>query len=150
MMPRRSCHRHGPGNPCTCAMGHLYRFIEPVVLYLLQKKGSSYGYDLARELGEHALTDNTIDRGALYRTLRTLEGNGHVASAWVNGGGGPARRHYHLTPSGERHLQEWAVVLENLSRSMASFVQEIHGRNSRMPSSTGQGRQEAGKPRARG
>ena len=30
-------------------MGHLYRFIEPVVLLLLKKKGQSYGYDLGRE-----------------------------------------------------------------------------------------------------
>jgi hypothetical protein len=28
-------------------MGNLYRFVEPVVLLLLSKKGRSYGYDLS-------------------------------------------------------------------------------------------------------
>lgn len=123
-MPRRMCHRHEGGLPCTCAMGNLYRFVEPVVLLLLKKKGHSYGYDLAGDLQEHALTDAAIDRGALYRTLRQLEMAGNVASEWETEGGGPARRVYRLTPTGERHLEEWATVLEHVSKSMARFVEE--------------------------
>ena len=38
-------------------MGNLYRFVEPVLLFLLRKKGRSYGYELAAELGEHAGVD---------------------------------------------------------------------------------------------
>jgi ribulose 1,5-bisphosphate synthetase/thiazole synthase len=38
-------------------MGNLYRFVEPVVLLLLKKKGRSYGYDLSGDLQGHALTD---------------------------------------------------------------------------------------------
>ena len=41
-------------------MGHLYRFVEPVVLLLLLKKGRSYGYDLSGELHNFALTDAAI------------------------------------------------------------------------------------------
>jgi PadR family transcriptional regulator, regulatory protein PadR len=105
-------------------MGNLYRFVEPVVLLLLKKKGHSYGYDLAGELQEHALTDAEIERGALYRTLRQLEMNGNVASEWDTDKGGPARRVYKLTPQGEQHLEEWATVLEHVSKSMARFVKE--------------------------
>ncbi len=79
-MPRRMCRRHGEDHPCTCAMGNLYRFVEPVVLRLLKKKGRSYGYDLSGDLQKHALTDAEIERAALYRTLRRLELNGNVAS----------------------------------------------------------------------
>ncbi|MDO3380329.1 PadR family transcriptional regulator [Geoalkalibacter halelectricus] len=124
-MPRGSCHRHGPKQPCTCAMGNLYRFIEPVVLFLLRKKGGSYGYELAKDLQAHALTDATIEKGALYRTLRALEENGYVVSNWETAGAGPARRHYRLTPSGIRHLDEWAEVLDNLAQAMKQFVGEI-------------------------
>ena len=123
-MPRRMCQRHGKDHPCTCAMGNLYRFVEPVVLLLLKKKGRSYGYDLSGDLQEHALTDAEIERAALYRTLRRLEINGNVASDWETDKGGPARRVYKLTPQGEQHLAEWATVLEHVSKSMARFVKD--------------------------
>ena len=121
---RRHCRRHRSDHPCTCAMGNLYRFVEPVVLLLLKKKGRSYGYDLAGELQRHALTDAEIERAALYRTLRQLESNGNVISEWEVEQSGPARRVYKLTAQGEKHLEEWATVLEHVSRSMARFVKE--------------------------
>jgi PadR family transcriptional regulator, regulatory protein PadR len=123
-VPRRICERHGKGYPCTCAMGNLYRFVEPVVLLLLKKKGRSYGYDLATDLHKHALTDAEIEKAALYRTLRQLEMNGNVCSEWETEGSGPARRVYSLTASGERHLEEWASVLDHVSKSMARFVKD--------------------------
>jgi DNA-binding PadR family transcriptional regulator len=87
-------------------MGNLYRFVEPVVLLLLKRKGRSYGYDLSADLQQHALTDAEIERGALYRTLRQLERNGNVKSAWDTEKAGPARRVYRLTAKGEQHLEE--------------------------------------------
>jgi len=123
-MPRRLCARHGRDYPCTCGMGNLYRFVEPVVLLLLKKKGRSCGYDLAADLQGHALTDAEIEKGALYRTLRQLEVNGNVKSEWETEGTGPARRVYKLTRQGERHLEEWAAVLEHLSKSMSRFVRD--------------------------
>ena len=126
-MPRRFCQRHGKSQPCTCAMGNLYRFVEPVVLLLLKKKGRSYGYDLAADLDEYALTDAEIERGALYRTLRALELNGNLKSEWETDKAGPARRVYKLTAKGERHLEEWATVLEHVSKSMTRFVRETRG-----------------------
>jgi PadR family transcriptional regulator PadR len=126
-MPSRVCARHGQDYPCTCAMGNLYRFVEPVVLLLLSKKGCSYGYDLSGELQRHALTDAEIERAALYRVLRQLEMNGNVTSEWEVEMGGPARRLYKLTPKGREHLDEWATVLGHLSHSMARFVREVRG-----------------------
>jgi PadR family transcriptional regulator, regulatory protein PadR len=105
-------------------MGNLYRFVEPVVLLLLKIKGRSYGYDLATDVQRYALTDAAIERAALYRTLRALEANGNLVSEWDTSQGGPARRVYALTPAGERHLEEWAEVLDHVSRSMSRFVRE--------------------------
>ena len=121
-MPRRTCPRHGAEHPCTCAMGNLYRFVEPVLLFLLKKKGRSYGYELAAELREHALTDASIEAAALYKTLRQLEQNGCVSSEWDVTGKGPAKRVYCLTPRGEEHLVEWITVLDHVARSMTRFV----------------------------
>lgn len=108
-------------------MGNLSRFVEPVVLLLLKKKGKSYGYDLSADLQEYALTDAEIERGALYRTLRQLEGNGNVRSDWETDKAGPARRVYRLTAKGERHLEEWATVLDHVGKAMARFVKETRG-----------------------
>ena len=123
-MPKRACPRHGNQHPCTCAMGNLYRFVEPVLLFLLTRNDRSYGYELASELREYALTDAEIEVSALYRTLRQLEQNGCVTSAWDVEGSGPARRLYRLTPRGKEHLQEWITVLAHMSKSMSKFVRE--------------------------
>ena len=106
-------------------MGNLYRFAEPVVLFMLERNGSTYGYELAGKLKDHALTDAEIDRGALYRTLQRLEATGHVTSDWDTTGTGPARHIYSITESGSSHLREWAVVLGNLARSMEAFVADV-------------------------
>ena len=132
-MPRtRNC-GHGHDFPCTCAMGNLSRFVEPVVLLLLKKKGRSYGYDLGNDLHAHALTDAVIERAALYRTLRTLEANGNVVSEWETDQGGPARRVYKLTRQGENHLQEWAAVLYHVAKSMRRFVKVTRSLGSQRP-----------------
>ncbi len=128
-MSRRVCPRHRDRYPCTCAMGNLYRFVEPVLLLLLKKKGQSYGYELAGEVGQYALTDAEIEVAALYRTLRQLEQNDCVTSNWDVDGSGPARRVYALTSRGEQHLDEWVTVLKHMSASMARFIKEASGSN---------------------
>ncbi len=105
-------------------MGNLYRFVEPIVLLLLKLNDRSTGYDLTARLQQHALTDSAIEKGAVYRVLRQLEKNGNVKSEWETGRAGPARRLYRLTPAGERHLDEWAAVLDHLSKSMKQFARD--------------------------
>jgi PadR family transcriptional regulator, regulatory protein PadR len=122
---RGHCRRHSGERPCTCSMGNLYRFVEPVVLFVLEQNGPTYGYELGSSLQGHVLTDAEIDRGALYRTLQRLETMGHVTSDWDTSGSGPARHVYSITQSGKDHLREWATVLSNLSRSMEAFVGDV-------------------------
>jgi len=122
----RCCKQPGMGRPCTCAMGNVSRFIEPVVLRILKEKKSSYGYEISECLADYALTDATIEGAALYRTLRTLEANGYVSSTWT-AGDGPARRSYSLTRVGQAHLREWAHLFETLGRAMMAFARETEG-----------------------
>ena len=120
-MPRNGCRRHGNG-PCSCRMGNIYRFVEPVVLFLLKTKGHAHGYELAGEMAECALTDAEVDMGGLYRVLQRLEIEGLVASEWDTSGSGPARRVYSIAPAGEYRLREWVTVLGNMARSMDAFL----------------------------
>ena len=129
-MPRTPCPRHGSDHPCTCAMGNVYRFVEPVLLLMLKEKGRSHGYDLSSSLGDYSLTDAEIEGAALYRTLRRLEEHGYVVSDWDTRNGGPARRMYKLTRSGEQHLRDWAEVLGNLGAAMDRFVRRAASRRS--------------------
>jgi PadR family transcriptional regulator PadR len=112
-------------------MGHLYRFVEPVILLLLLQKGEAHGYELANELPKYALTDAEVEVAALYRTLRTLEQNRNVTSRWDTGSGGPARRVYRLTDGGDEHLREWVAVLGHMSNSMTRFLKAA--RNAKPP-----------------
>lgn len=123
-MPIHACPRHRKEHPCTCGMGNLYRFVEPVLLFLLRRKGQSYGYELASKLPKYALTDAKIEASALYRTLRQLELNHCVVSKWDVGGSGPARRVYALTARGKQHLEEWITVLDHIAVSMGRLVEE--------------------------
>lgn len=125
-MPRGHCHRHGDGHPCSCAMGNLYRYVEPITLHLLKAKGKTHGYELVKALNEHSLTDSIVEPGALYRTLRRLEENKYVVSTWDMSGSGPARRMYEITPDGEEHLREWVIVLEHMAKSMVDFVNDAN------------------------
>jgi PadR family transcriptional regulator, regulatory protein PadR len=111
-------------------MGHLYRFVEPVLLLMIKERGQAHGYDLAGDLSSYSFTDAEIERAALYRTLNTLEKNGCVRSEWDTTGSGPARKVYSLTKHGEQHLNEWAQVLTNVSKSMSSFIRKVNALNS--------------------
>jgi PadR family transcriptional regulator PadR len=125
-MSREESCRHKHLYPCSCAMGHLYRFVEPVVLLLLKQKGRSYGYDLSSNLYEYSFTDAEIEGAALYRTLRRLEKNRYVSSHWKTSQGRPARRVYALTSRGDQHLREWAQVLRKVAGSMDRFVRVVN------------------------
>lgn len=105
-------------------MGNLYRFVEPVLLFLLRRKGRAYGYELASDVREYAFTNAEIEVAALYRVLRQLEQNECLTSEWDVAGSGPARRVYALTPQGEQHLEEWVSVLGHMCGAMARFVTE--------------------------
>lgn len=109
-------------------MGNVSRFIEPVVLRILNDKKRSYGYVIAECLTQYALTDATIEGAALYRTLRTLEANGYVSSTW-EAGDGPARRNYSLTRSGHLHLRDWNDLLETLGKAMIEFARQAGNGN---------------------
>ena len=98
--------------------GRPINWLEAVILLSL-KEWSSYGYELmgrARVFGFEAM--NT---GTLYRTLRQMEKDGVLESSWETSGGGPARRVYTITGSGNAHLGIWVRSLERYQQIMEDF-----------------------------
>jgi PadR family transcriptional regulator PadR len=124
MIARRRCHRRGHDgeSPCSCEMGNLYRFAEPIVLLAIARLGEAHGYQIAQEAEGMAVTHAGLDSGIIYRTLRRLEVAGRVNSHWDTSGAGPARRVYVLTESGIQHLGEWAQVLAGVTTSLQALA----------------------------
>lgn len=127
----RHQHRHARnhreqlgGRPCSCEMGNLYRFTEPIVLLVLARLGTAHGYQIAAEAEPMAVTHAGLDGAAIYRALRRLEATGCVTSGWDTSGGGPARRLYTLTDRGVEHLGEWVEVMDRISSAVGVLVKE--------------------------
>ncbi len=83
-------------------------FMRPCVLLLL-RESPAHGYDLVERL--RAFGFGGEDPGRLYRTLRTLETEGLVRSAWEASAHGPDRRIYALTGRGMEALHEQVAGL---------------------------------------
>ena len=111
-MRRRACHRGGSeGVRCTCEMGNLYRFCEPIVLLIVSRLRTAHGYQIAREAGPLSVTHAGLDSAAIYRTLRRLELSGCLTSSWDTDSGGPADESQVPSPAGLPHARTKRLAL---------------------------------------
>ncbi|MCW3010009.1 MAG: transcriptional regulator, PadR-like family [Solirubrobacterales bacterium] len=101
-------------------------FLRPCLLLLLLEQ-PAHGYDLLERLAPFGF--GREDPGRLYRTLRSLEEQGMVHSAWEASNSGPDRRTYTLTRSGMRQLHGGAqellatrAILDVFLSRLAEFV----------------------------
>jgi PadR family transcriptional regulator len=101
---------------------------QPVILVML-REWNSYGYEMMERMAEFGL--EAMNPGTLYRTLRHLEKNGAVKSAWDTSKSDPPRRMYSITDAGEAYLQFWAKSLEQYQRNMDAFFRIYTGERRR-------------------
>jgi poly-beta-hydroxybutyrate-responsive repressor len=94
-----------------CPEGKIERFIEPCLLLLLAEK-SAHGYELMDNLDQFDIDPRCQDPGQIYRTLRRMEKEGFVKSAWEASEAGPARRCYEITADGLDILEAWMRTLK--------------------------------------
>ncbi len=86
-------------------------FLRPFLLLLIAEK-PAYGYDLLDRLT--CVGYRHIDQGWLYRTLRTMEQECLVCSAWEPSDTGPPRRRYTVTAGGLTWLDTCAPTVRDL------------------------------------
>ncbi len=103
-------------------------WLVPVILLTL-REWNSYGYELMER--STAFGFEAMNPGTLYRTLRQMEKDGVVESAWETSKGGPARRMYTITDAGEAYLDFWAKALEQYQRNMDTFFKLYTGQSLR-------------------
>jgi PadR family transcriptional regulator PadR len=125
-LPRQKCCHGDHKQPCSCEMGNLYRFVEPIVLLSLALLKTAHGYTIAQEAEKYAVTHAGVDVAAVYRALRRFEQMGYASSEWVTAESGPARRVYTLTDGGREHLRQWTVLLEDIKGTLSQIIADSH------------------------
>jgi DNA-binding PadR family transcriptional regulator len=84
----------------------------PAFILLTVAQGPLHGGAIHGELLRR-IPGFTVDTGAVYRTLKTLEADGEVTSSWDTEGSGPARKIYRLTPVGAKKLDAWKADIDH-------------------------------------
>jgi PadR family transcriptional regulator PadR len=110
----------GSAEGSRCQGSRMRGFVQPRLLLQLVKK-PAHGYELMEALSA-AADDPAPDPGTLYRTLRALEEDELVRSAWETGESGPARRVYELTDQGVEFLHAWAVSIRGTRAQLDRFL----------------------------
>ena len=93
-------------------------------LLVMLCRSELYGYEILKELRDEF--GIACDHGALYRTLRRLEGDGFIHSHWSEDDHGPAKRVYALTPAGRTALVAWGDALGEFRASLEKFFHVYH------------------------
>ena len=106
---------------CPCTGATLNKFLQPGILVTLAR-GPMYGYRIAEELSKLPMTKGEKpDTTGLYRTLKSMEQRGLVASTWTRSAVGPDRRLYHLTGSGTACLRRWVQTLGEYHKAVGAL-----------------------------
>jgi PadR family transcriptional regulator len=109
---------------CRCDGGQPKNFARPCLLLLLAE-APAHGYELLERMRPFGFDLN--DPASVYKTLRQLEGEGHVISEWELSTRGPARRVYSLTDDGRDMLDAWSLTLAKNREILGKFLQRVAG-----------------------
>jgi len=92
-----------------------------VILRLLKEK-PRHGYEVIRALEEKLGGYYTPSAGTVYPTLQLLEDEGYVRAVETDG-----KKVYHVTPEGERYLEEHRDLLDEILDRVRETVREFTG-----------------------
>ena len=82
-----------------------------------------HGYRIAERIGQMpGFSAQKPDVSGVYRSLKSMERKELVAGTWDLSEGGPARKCYQVTPTGQPCLQEWIKTLEDHRKQMTALL----------------------------
>ncbi len=99
---------------------HNYRHLPAFILLVLAERPAHGG--AIHSLLNKSLPHFQSDTGAVYRSLQHLETEASVTSVWDTTEAGPARKIYHITPSGWDRLDEWRQDMEKRMANLKYFL----------------------------
>ncbi|MBC7855323.1 MAG: helix-turn-helix transcriptional regulator [Pirellulaceae bacterium] len=106
--------------------------LEPIVMEVIAG-GATYGYEIAKAIGEASQGKLLAQEGTLYPALHRLEKKGWLAANWDVSPEGRKRKHYRLTPLGKKQRAalraEWTEIsrMVNGVLGMESTGWHAHG-----------------------
>lgn len=115
---------------CSSRFSSAGRGLVDAALLAAVAEKPSYGYELRKRVDEMTAGAVNLDPGTMYRTLRRLEEEGAVSSAWADGEFGPQRREYTISDRGVTLLMCWADYLaeqQALNQRVIDAVQAVYG-----------------------
>ena len=92
-----------------------------VILRLLKDK-PRHGYEVIKALEEKMAGCYTPSAGTVYPTLQLLEDRGYVRAVDTDG-----KKVYHITPEGERYLEEHRDLLDEIIDRVRETVRDFTG-----------------------
>jgi DNA-binding PadR family transcriptional regulator len=92
-----------------------------VVLRLLKEK-PMHGYEVMRALEERMAGCYSPSAGTVYPTLQMLEDEGYVRAVETDG-----KKVYHVTPEGERYLEQHRDLLDEILDRVRETVRDFTG-----------------------
>ncbi len=92
-----------------------------VILRLLKEK-PRYGYEVMKALEEKMSGFYTPSAGTVYPTLQLLEDEGYIRAVDTDG-----KKVYHVTPEGERYLEEHRDLLDEIIDRVRETVRDFTG-----------------------
>jgi DNA-binding PadR family transcriptional regulator len=92
-----------------------------VILRLLKEK-PRHGYEVIKALEENMGGCYTPSAGTVYPTLQLLEDQGYVRAVETDG-----KKVYHVTPEGERYLEEHRDLLDQIIDRVRETVRDFTG-----------------------
>ncbi|WP_206458482.1 PadR family transcriptional regulator [Anaerovorax sp. IOR16] len=91
--------------------------LEGCVLKIIELKGETYGYEIAKLLKENGFDD--ISEGTLYPLYTRLQKNKLIESSVRESPLGPLRKYYRLTEKGYQELDHfiysWNKLIQNVN-----------------------------------
>ncbi|MEG2295370.1 MAG: PadR family transcriptional regulator [Oscillospiraceae bacterium] len=94
--------------------------IELCVLSLISQK-DRYGFEIVQRIAEHT----NINEGTIYPILRRLTLEGFFNTYLVESRGGPARKYYSITPTGQHHFMQLLKDWENTTTMVSKLTKPI-------------------------
>ncbi|HEY8258345.1 MAG TPA: PadR family transcriptional regulator [Gemmatimonadales bacterium] len=92
-----------------------------VILRLLKEK-PRHGYEVIKALEEKMSGVYTASAGTVYPTLQLLEDEGYIRAVDTDG-----KKVYHVTPEGERYLEENRDLLDEIIDRVRETVRDFTG-----------------------
>jgi DNA-binding PadR family transcriptional regulator len=92
-----------------------------VILRLLKEK-PRHGYEVIKALEEKMSGCYTASAGTVYPTLQLLEDEGYIKAVDTDG-----KKVYHVTPEGERYLEEHRDLLDGIIDRVRETVRDFTG-----------------------